>query len=85
MSHVFEGEPDGRQSPDTAFKPTRFRPTYRALTDDEKRLHDEIKAGAQILEALYLKVGPGREAALAMTKLEESVMWIIKGLTGPPA
>jgi hypothetical protein len=84
MSHVFEGEPDARQSPDTAFKPTRFRPTYRALTPEEKLLHDEIKAAAQILEAMYLRVNAGREIALAMTKLEESVMWAIKALTGPP-
>ena len=80
--HVFEGQPDARQSNDVAHKVSRFRPTYRALTDTEKQLHDAIKARAADLESLFEKVMPGREASLGMTKLEEAVMWAVKGLTG---
>ncbi len=80
MAHVFEGQPDGRQA-DTAIPVSRFRPKYRALTDDEKALHDALKDKAAELEALYAKVKTGRYNALAMTSLEQSVMWIVKELT----
>lgn len=86
MTNVYEGKPDGRQSESTTEKLSRFRPTYRALTDDEKALHDEIKAKAADMEALFEKVGCGsRYGALAVTSLETSVMWIVKELTGPKA
>lgn len=80
MPHVFEGEPDGRQA-DTAIPVSRFRPRYRALTDDEKALHDEIKNKAAEMEALYAKVKTGRYNSPALTSLEQSVMWIVKELT----
>lgn len=80
MAHVYEGQPDGRQA-DTAIKVSRFRPQYRALTDDEKALHDEIKGKAAELEAVFEKVKNGRYKSLAMTELETSVMWIVKELT----
>jgi hypothetical protein len=51
MAHVFEGEPDARQAGDIA--PSRFRPQYRALSDEEKALHDQIKAKATELETLF--------------------------------
>lgn len=79
--NVFDGMPDTRQSADVSHPVSRFRPTYRALTDDEKALHDAIKAKAVEMEDLFNKVGPGRYAALAVTSLETSVMWIIKELT----
>lgn len=60
MADVFAGKPDARQSTDTAHPVSRFRPTYRALTDDEKALHDELKAKAVELEALFGRVKPGR-------------------------
>lgn len=81
MANVYEGKPDGRQSDDVAHKVSRFRPTYRALTDDEKALHDEIKTRAAELEVVFEKVKNGRYKSLAMTELETSVMWIIKELT----
>ena len=68
MTNVFEGKPDARQSADVAHPVSRFRPTYRALTDDEKKLHDEIKAAAVVMEK-------------AITSLEQSVMWAVKELT----
>lgn len=80
MAHVFEGQPDGRQA-DTAIKVSRFRPQYRALTDEEKALHDEIKGKAAELEVVFEKVKNGRYKSLAMTELETSVMWIVKELT----
>lgn len=80
MAHVFEGQPDGRQA-DTAIPVSRFRPKYRALTDDEKALHDALKNKAAELEELYAKVKGGRYNALAVTSLEQSIMWIVKELT----
>lgn len=81
MADVFEGKPDGRQSADVAQPVSRFRPIYRALSDDEKALHDEIKAKAEELEALFSRVKGSRYSALALTALEQAVMWIVKGLT----
>ena len=52
------------------------------MTDDEKALHDEIKTKAADLEALFAKVKAGRYNSLAITSLEQSVMWIVKELTG---
>lgn len=80
MAHVFEGQPDARQA-DTAIPVSRFRPKYRALTDEEKALHDALKDKAGELEALYAQVKPGRYNSLAITSLEQSVMWIVKELT----
>jgi hypothetical protein len=57
------------------------RPRYRALTDDEKVLHDALKDKAAELELLFGKVKPGRYNALAVTALEQSIMWIVKELT----
>lgn len=81
MANVFAGTPDARQSDDVAAKVSRFRPVYRALTDEEKALHDELKAKAVELENLFTQVKSGRYAALAMTSLEQSIMWIVKELT----
>jgi hypothetical protein len=81
MANVYEGKPDGRQSDDVNMPVSRFRPKYRALTDDEKALHDEIKTKTAELEAVFEKVKSGRYKSLAMTELETSVMWIVKELT----
>ena len=81
MANVYEGPVDARQSDKIDAPVSRFRPTYRALTDAEKQLHDELKNTAALLEALYAKVKPGRYNALAITALEQSVMWIVKELT----
>lgn len=81
MTNIYEGQPDERQSGDTTFAVSRFRPRYRALTEDEKALHDEIKEKAVELETLFMKVKAGRYRALSLTALEEAVMWNIKELT----
>ena len=80
MAHLYEEKPDDRQSNDT-IKLSRFRPRYRQLTDNEKALHDNIKAKAEELEALFDQVPAGRYSSLAMTSLETAIMWIIKQLT----
>ena len=80
MAHVYEGQPDARQA-DTPIVVSRFRPKYRALTDDEKALHDALKDKAGELEALFAQVKPGRYNSLAITSLEQAVMWIVKELT----
>jgi len=79
--HVFEGQPDARQSSSQTESMSRFRPRYRALSPEEKALHDAIKDKAAELEVLYTQVKSGRYNALAITSLEQSVMWIVKGLT----
>jgi hypothetical protein len=81
MAHVYEDQPDGRQSTAPSLPPSRFRPTYRALTDDEKATHDAIKDKAEELAKLFETVKTGRYRSLAFTDLESSVMWIIKELT----
>lgn len=80
MADVYEGKADSRQAQEP-IATTRFRPRYRQLSDDEKALHDEIKNKASEMEMLFNKVKPGRYNALAMTSLEQAVMWIIKELT----
>lgn len=62
-THTFQGAPDARQSDDSQMPTSRFRPRYRALSPDEKALHDAIKAKAEELEALIGKVLEVRRAA----------------------
>jgi hypothetical protein len=81
MADVFEGKPDSRQQASVDAPVSRFRPRYRALTDDEKVLHDQIKELAALMEMRFSEVKPGRYNALAITALEQSIMWIIKELT----
>lgn len=86
MTHIFEGQPDARQSNDIDHPVSRFRTMYRALTPEEKQLHDDIKNKAAELEFLFNRVYKGRYQALGMTALEQAVMWTIKELTSnhPP-
>ena len=60
----------------------RFRPTYRELTPIEKQRIDRIKAKAMELATEFYPFD-SREKSLAITKLEESVMWAVKAITGP--
>jgi hypothetical protein len=81
MANVFEGEPDARQSDDEALQVSRFRPRYRALSDDELFRHDRLKDAYAAAERLVDMLPDGRYKALAMTALEESCMWSVKALT----
>lgn len=70
-----------------------MRHEYRVLTDDEKEQMKAIKdLGLAFIEAcndialgsdvpLAEKPGLSRAMALAKTKMEEAVMWAVKGLT----
>jgi hypothetical protein len=60
------------------------RSTYRELNDLEKADIVLIKQYAQqFIDALSsVSVDGTREGALAKTKIEEAVMWAVKGITG---
>ena len=58
-----------------------FRPTYRKLNEKEEELMSEIKNQAQALYTRIDQTPASREQSIAKTKLEEAVMWSIKGLT----
>jgi ribonucleotide reductase beta subunit family protein with ferritin-like domain len=59
------------------------RHQYRVLSADEKRTMIIIKdKGLDFLTFLDQFVPKGREASIAKTKIEEAVMWAVKGLTG---
>jgi hypothetical protein len=58
------------------------RHQYRVLTEPEKKAMVAVKdAGAAFLETLDQFCHPGRETSLAKTKIEEAVMWAVKGIT----
>jgi hypothetical protein len=59
-----------------------MRHQYRVLTEAEKAAMVRIKDEGLIFSELINECVPlGREAALAKTKIEEAVMWAVKGLT----
>jgi hypothetical protein len=59
------------------------RHQYRVLTEQEKAYMVHLKdMGVAFLNAIRDCVPEGREASLAKTKVEEAVMWAVKGLTG---
>ena len=62
-----------------------FVPAYNELTDDQKNKIAEIKDAALVLyESIELVHGADpRCIALAKTKLEEAIMWAVKGITNP--
>jgi hypothetical protein len=60
-----------------------MRHQYRVLSEAEKETMLWIKdQGLTMMEYIDLHVPKGREASLAKTKMEECVMWAVKGLTG---
>lgn len=59
-----------------------FRKEYRPLSADEKIDIALIKQFAEDLLPYIERVGDPRARALAITKLEECVMWATKGITG---
>lgn len=63
-----------------------FRKEYRALSAAERETVEQIKDAAERLEnlitgAVYLSGANSRYIAHAIIRLEESVMWAVKGIT----
>lgn len=58
-----------------------MRHEYRVLTDEEKKSMTIIKdQGLALIN--YIELLPSkREYSIAKTKIEEAVMWAVKGLT----
>jgi hypothetical protein len=57
------------------------RHEYRVLTDDEKAHMKAIKDMGQTFIYYCDAMGRSREISLAITKMEEAVMWAVKHLT----
>lgn len=81
MANVFEGPIDARQSDEQDEPLSRFRPRYRALSDEEKTLLDDLKDAYAKVESIIELIPAGRYRSLAVTALEESCMWAVKELT----
>lgn len=59
------------------------RHAYRVLSEAEKAAMVAVKdCGADFLKKIDQLCPSGRESAIARTKVEEAVMWAVKGLTG---
>lgn len=71
---------NGHTTPPRAFSHV-FSRRYRPLDKHELAHHDAIKDAAAHLYGLIEDVGQMRETSIAKTKLEEAVMWAVKGLT----
>jgi hypothetical protein len=57
------------------------RHAYRTLTDAEKAQMVALKDLGAAFIAECQKIGASRELALAVTKMEEAVMWAVKHVT----
>ena len=58
-----------------------FRKAYRELSDAEQMDIVALKMLAEDMEHI-INLRQSRESSLAMTRLEEAVMWAVKGITG---
>lgn len=56
-----------------------FRVEYKKLSEDRTREIVELKQKASELYKMISSLGDSRETSLARTKLEESIMWAVKG------
>lgn len=59
-----------------------MRHQYRVLTDHEKAQMTAVKDAGLVFLDLLNDLKAGRETSLAKTKIEEAVMWAVKGITG---
>lgn len=58
-----------------------MRHGYRVLSDEEKKIMQEIKDDGLALWEKIEAIGNSRELSIAKTKIEEAVMWAIKHVT----
>lgn len=58
-----------------------MRHQYRVLSDAEKAQMQTLKDKGLELHALIESIGKSRELSLALTKVEEAVMWAVKHIT----
>lgn len=59
-----------------------MRHQYKVLSDAEKLNMQKVKDEALAFWELLDSIGVSRELSLAKTKIEESVFWAIKHVTG---
>lgn len=59
----------------------RFRPQYRVLNQVERDRIDLLKDQAASLCTTIEALPESRERSIAITKLEEAVMWAVKAQT----
>lgn len=77
------GHPSVNAAGDERTVNNTMRHQYRVLTDEEKSAMQAVKdAGLAMLQTLERCCKPSRETSLARTKVEEAVMWAVKGITG---
>ena len=85
MCPQVEGESAKRKVTGRIYIASRFNPYYRGLTDKEKYMYGQVKELAAGLEGIFYEFVPDcPERAAALTRLEEAIMWAIKGLTSNP-
>lgn len=59
-----------------------LRPNYRSLSDEEQTHIKLVKnAGNELIRIIRATAPISREVSLAITKVEEAVMWATKGIT----
>ena len=64
-----------------------FRSVYRQLNDDQKQLINDAKDQAYELMEIIIKAEKQydvRAIRLAKTKLEETIMWLTRGISWNP-
>ena len=54
---------------------------YRVLSDEEKAAMQKIKDLGLDFHSYIENLGKSRELSLALTKIEEAVMWAVKHIT----
>ncbi len=59
----------------------RFRRQYRELNPAQIESVDDVKVAAENLEDIIENLANTREKSLALTALEECVMWATKAIT----
>lgn len=78
---MVENEDSFDNSSDKRIENNVMRHEYRTLNDLEKMQMKNIKDQGLILMNYIDSLGQKREYSLAKTKIEEAIMWAVKGIT----